>query len=159
MPNHVYIPLRTPPTWRDRLYIHSMDLTVAGIAVMFGLTVGLSLILPDFVPSRSMDKMPWPITMLISFFMGFGGILAIVGLYWRGDDASEGWARERLGWVLAAAGFFTYAISVGWSYPGSLFSWGVPFALGVGSYIRVEAIKRIEREVRRAVPPKGENSE
>lgn len=89
----------------------------------FGVLVVLSLIVPDFIPSKSMDKMPWPIVILVSGFLGAGGLLALTGLNWWGDKVSTGWAIEQLGWWMAAGGFATYSLSVSWHYPGSAFAW------------------------------------
>lgn len=151
MPNHVYHPVRNPPRWWDRLLVHPLDTTVAVVAVIFGLIVILSLFLPDFTPSKSMDKMPGPIIVLVSGFLGTGGLLALVGLNWSGDNVSTGWALEQFGWWLAAGGFATFALSVSWHYPGSMFSWGIPLALGVGSVLRAVSIIMIERGVRRTL--------
>jgi len=87
-------------------------MTVASVAVLFGALVILSLIVPDFIPSKSMDTMPWPIVILVSGFLGSGGILALAGLNWWGDNVSTGWGVEQLGWWLAAGGFVTYSLSV-----------------------------------------------
>lgn len=148
MPTHVYQPLRNPPTWRDRLLVHPLDTTVAVVSVIFGVLVALSLILPDFIPSKSMDKMPWPIVVLVAGFLGLGGGIALTGLNWWGDNVSAGWAIERFGWLLAAGGFITYALSVSWHYPSSAFAWAVPLALGLGAVIRAVSIVLIERGVR-----------
>lgn len=151
MPTHVYQPLRNPPSWRDRLLVHPMDTAVASIAVCFGLLVAMSLLLPDFIPSKSMDKMPWAVVLLVSGFLGTGGLLALVGLNYRGEDVSNGWALERFGWLLAGGGFLTYAISVSWHYTPSVFSWLIPALLGMGSCLRVLSIVRIEKATRRTI--------
>lgn len=151
MPTHVYKPLRNPPNWWDRLLVHPMDTTAAVVAVFFGALVALSLVLPEFIPSKSMDKMPWPVVILVSGFLGTGGGIALTGLNWWGDNVSTGWALERCGWLLAAGGFVTYSISVSWHYPESIFSWLIPAALGLGSAIRFLSILYIERGVRRTL--------
>lgn len=151
MPTHVFQPTRNPPRWWDRLLVHPLDTTVAAVAVLFGVLVVLSLIVPDFIPSKSMDKMPWPIVVLVSGFLGTGGLLSLTGLNWWGDKVSTGWAVEQFGWWLAAGGFATYSISVAWHYPESAFAWGVPLALGIGAVVRAVSIIMIERSVRRTL--------
>lgn len=151
MPTHVYQPLRNPPNWRDRLLVHPLDTTVAVVAVFFGVLVALSLFVDEFIPSQSMDKMPWPVVVLVGAFLGAGGLLALVGLNWWGDTVSRRWALERFGWLLATGGFTTYAISVSWHYPGSLFSWCVPLALAAGCLLRFVSIVRIEKSVRQTL--------
>lgn len=151
MPTHVYQPHRNPPTWWDRLMVHPFDSTAAFIALLFGAFVALSLLVPEFVPSKSMDKMPWPVVVLVSGFLGTGGAVAMTGLNWWGDNVSTGWALERCGWLLAAGGFITYSISVSWHYPESVFAWAIPLALGLGSAIRALSIVFIERSTRRTL--------
>lgn len=153
MPTHVYQPLRNPPTWRDRLLVHPMDTTVGVVSIFFGVLVALSLVWPEFTPSKSMDRMPWSVVILVGGFLGTGGAMAVVGLNWWGDKVSFGWLLERFGWLLSAAGFATYAISVSWHYPGSLFSWGIPLALGAGALLRWYSIGRIEKSVRQTLAP------
>lgn len=149
MPTHVYQPSRNPPRWGDRLMVHPLDSTAAFIALLFGAFVALSLLVPEFIPSKSMDKMPWPVVVLVSGFLGAGGAVAVTGLNWWGDNVSTGWALERFGWLLASGGFITYSLSVSWHYPESLFAWVIPLALGLGSALRALSILLIERGVRR----------
>ncbi len=151
MPTHVFHPARNPPSWWDRILVHPFDMTAGLVAVIFGVLMILSLSMPDFTPSNSMDKMPWPIIVLVSGFLGTGGLLALIGLNWRGDNVSTGWGLEQFGWWLAAGGFATYSITVSWHYPGSLFSWGIPLALSAGSAARAISIIMIERGVRRTL--------
>ena len=148
MPTHVFQPSRNPPRWWDRLLVHPLDTTVAVIAVLFGVLMVLSLIAPEYTPSKSMDRMPWPVAILVSGFLGTGGVMALAGLNWFGDNVSTGWKLEQFGWWLAAGGFATYAISVSWHYPESQFSWGVPLFLGIGATVRAISIVMIERSVR-----------
>lgn len=148
MPTHVFQPVRNPPRWTDRLFVHPFDMAVAVVAIVFGVLVAMSLIVPDFIPSKSMDRMPWYLVILVSGFLGTGGVLALVGLNWNGDNVSRGWGVEQFGWWLAAGGFGTYSLSVVWHYPGSAFAWAVPLALGIGAILRAVSVILIERGVR-----------
>lgn len=157
MPTHVYQPHRNPPTWLDRLLVHPMDTIVALIALVFGALVAVSLAFPGFIPSLSMDRMPTLAVVPVSATLFSGGFLSLVGLNWQGEDVSKGWALERFGWLLAAGGFVTYAISVSWHYPTSAFSWGLPLLLGSGCILRIWSIALIERSMRRTIAKvKGE---
>ena len=149
MPDHVYQPQRNPPTWGDRLMVHPLDSAAAFIALLFGVFVALSLLVPEFIPSKSMDKMPWPVVVLVSGLLGTGGGVAATGLNWWGDNVSTGWKLEYAGWLSASGGFITYAISVSWHYPESLFAWVIPLALGVGSALRALSVILIMRSVGR----------
>ena len=151
MPTHVYHPTNTPPTLWDRLLVHPLDNAVAFLAVMFGLTSGVSILLPGFIPSASMDQMIWPVVVAVAVFLMAGGVLGLTGLHWSGDTVSDGWALERLGWLLSAAGFLVYAISVGFSYANSLYAWGVPLGLSLGCALRVWSVVKIERGTRQLI--------
>lgn len=151
MPTHVYQPTLNPPSWRDRLLVHPLDSTVALVAILFAVLVCLSLLLPEFIPSKSMDRMPWWIVVAVSGFLGTGGLLAIIGLNWQGDSVSKGWALERLGWALAAGGFATYAITVCSHYPASVFSWAIPLSLSFGAALRFWSVALIEKGMRHSI--------
>lgn len=157
MPTHVYQPARTPPSWWDRLLVHPMDTTVAVVSLAFGVVMAMSLLLDGFVPSKSMDQMPVPVVALVAGFLVAGGVLSLTGLNWWGDDVSHGWALERFGWLLVVGGFSTYAISVAWYYPGSIFAWGVPLILTLGGLLRFWSVVKIERATRLTIAEvKGE---
>lgn len=151
MPTHVFQPLRNPPSWWDRVLVHPMEMMIAATAIIFGVLVALSLVAPDFIPSKSMDRMPWPVVILTSGFIGTGGTLALLGLNWVGDKVSLGWALERFGWLLVLAGFISYSLSVVWFYPRSVFSWLIPALLGIAALLRWWSILRIERATRQTI--------
>lgn len=151
MPTHVYHPTNNPPTLWDRILVHPLDNTVALLAVMFGLTSGVSLMHPGFIPSASMEEMAWPVVSLVAVFLLGGGVVGLVGLHWQGDTVSDGWALERLGWLLSFAGLLVYAISVGASYPNSLYAWGVPLGLSLGCALRVWSVVKIEQSTRQLI--------
>ena len=151
MPTHVYQPTHTPPTWRDRILVHPLDTIVAGGAILLSVLVLISVLVPGFIPSQSMDRMPLFIVVAVSGFLGTGGLLALIGLNWQGDSVSKGWAIERLGWLLAAGGFATYAITVYWHYPHSVFSWIFPLILAIGATTRCWSVALIERDMRHSI--------
>lgn len=151
MPTHVYKPVHSPPSWWDRLLVHPMDTTVAVVSILFGVLVTLSLSVPSFTPSNSLASMPLFIGILLAVFFTSGGVLVLTGLNWWGDVVSFGWALERFGWLLSVGGFVTYAISVSWHFPGSVFAWGVPLALGLGGLLRFWSIVKIEQSTRSTI--------
>lgn len=151
MPTHVYHPLNSPPTWWDRVLVHPLDNTVAAISILFGLTCTAALIYPGFIPSTAMDGMPWGLVCIVAAFLALGGVLELIGLHWTGDVVSHGWALERFGWLLSLGGFATYAVSVFYYYPNSLYSWGVPASLGLGCLLRFWSVVQIERSTRRLI--------
>lgn len=73
----MYQPLKNPPTWRDRLLVHLLGTMVAVVVVFFGIFVALSLFIDELIPSRSMDKVPWPVIVLVGVFLGPGGTLRV----------------------------------------------------------------------------------
>lgn len=151
MPTHVYHPTRSPASWWDRLLVHPIDSAVALLAVMFGALAALSMVTGGFTPSKSLDSMPTIVVWLFALFLVTGGVLALLGLNWPGEDVSTGWALERFGWLLSFGGFTVYTISVCWHYPGSIFSWLVPGVIAIGCLLRFRSLVLIERSVRRAV--------
>lgn len=151
MPTHVYKPVHSPPSWWDRLLVHPMDTTVAVVSILFGALITLSLAVPSFTASPSLDSMPTFVGILLAVFLASGGALTLVGLNWTGDVVSHGWALERFGWLLSVGGFVTYAISVCRYFPESLFSWGVPLSLGLGGLLRVWSLVKIEQATRSTI--------
>lgn len=151
MPTHVFQPSRNPPTWWDRLLVHPLDTTVAFISVVFGTIVILSALIPVFVPSKSIDKFPFWVAVAVAVFLVAGGLLAVIGLNWPGDEVDHGWALERFGWMLSSGGLITYALTVAYSYIGSVFSWGIPLMLGIGCVIRVISVQKIEETTRKDI--------
>lgn len=131
--------------------VHPLDNSVALLSILFGLTAAFALIAPGFIPSASMDLMPSVIVAVVSVFLAAGGLLEFLGLHWAGDVVSHGWALERFGWLLSLGGFVTYAVSVSWHYPHSLYSWGVPLVLGLGCLLRFWSVVKIERSTRRLI--------
>lgn len=150
MPTHVYPP-NDPDnvTWQDRLLVHPMESTVGALSVLFGVLVALSLAIPPFDPSSSLEQLPTWVNLAVGLFLGVGGGLAMLGVYWWGDKVSLGWALERVGWSISGAGFATYGISVSWLYINSIFSWTFPLVLAAGCGVRFISVFRIERKVRR----------
>lgn len=151
MPTHVYKPTRYPPNWWDRLMVHPLDTTVAVVALMFALLLGLGACIPDFQPSASVEELSAVGGIILALAFAAAGVLVLVGLNWHGEEVSKGWALERFGWLLVAGGFIGYAISVCVYRPDSLFSWGVPLALSIGALLRFWSIVLIERTTRRTL--------
>lgn len=151
MPTHVYHPTRVPPSLWDRILVHPLDNTASVISVLFGMTAVGALLFPGFIPSASMDQMPDLLVVTVSVFLVVGGLLELFGLHWWGDVVSQGWALERTGWLLSFGGFVTYAVSVSWHYPHSLYAWGVPLMLGMGCLLRFWSVVKIERSTRRMI--------
>lgn len=90
-------------------------------------------------------------TGAVSAFWTVGGILAIVGIFWFGDNVSTGWELERLGWILSAGGLLVYGVSTLWHYPESIYSWMTPTLLGLGGLLRFLSVYLIERHTRRVI--------
>lgn len=161
MPDH----LRFPPdpehvTLRDRFYIHPMEFMTAIGSTLFGLCVVLSLIIPEFSPSRSMDRMPWYVVIGVGVLLGAGGAAAMVGLHWKNTaEVVKGWALERLGWMLTILGYFTYAATVSWHYPASMFAWGVPLFIAASAGLRVRTLALIKREARKRDTGAGDTTD
>lgn len=151
MPTHVYKPVHDLPSWWDRLLVHPLDTTGAVVAFTFGLVVSASMAIPAFVPSKSLAVVPAGLVILVGVFLVAGGALALIGLYWSGDEVSHGWALERFGWLLNFGGLVTYAASVFGYNTSSIFAWTVPLLLGVGGLLRFWSLVQIERATRSTI--------
>lgn len=151
MPTHVYKPIRNPPHWWERVLIHPFENVFGAGSAFFALIVTAALLCESFIPSVSMDKMPLAVAILAATLSGAGGLLALVGLHWTGDSVSKGWILERSGWLAVIGGLATFAISVAWHYPGSVFSWGFPAVGAAGALLRFFSILMIERDTRRTL--------
>lgn len=154
MPTHVYTP-KDPEhvTKLDRLYVHPAEMAGAVGAALFGGAVLVSLYYPHFVPSPSLERMPWAITLVVGIFQVAGGVLAFRGLNWADDtNVAKGWDLEKLGWWLTIVGYTSYALTVSWYFRESLFAWGVFLFLAAAAALRVRVLHLIKREARRCKP-------
>lgn len=149
MPTHVYQPPQ-PVTWLGRLLVHPLDTAVAVIAVSMSAVITLSLIFPEFIPSSTLERMPAVISILAAALLGGGGVAAIIGLNWTGDNISTGWELERWSWLAAAGGFITFGISASYQYKDSVFLWLPPMILALGAVLRAASVFLIELGVRRS---------
>lgn len=151
MPTHVYIPRHTRLTWYDRVLVHPMDNAVAVLAAVFGFTMLVALARQGFNPSASMLRLPHLVAAVVAVCCAAGGVLSLLGLHWRGETVSRGWAIERAGWLCITGGLAAYGISVGWNFPGSLYSWLVPALLALGAFLRFISLILLERNTRQTL--------
>lgn len=151
MPTHVYQPSHTPPKWWDRALVHPLDSTVAVLSGAYGLLALFSVVLPGFTPSNSMGFLPAVLALAVGAFWLGGGVLALLGIFWYGDNVSTGWALERFGWALASSGLLVYAGATVYFYPSSIYSWLTPTLLGAGGMVRLLSVYLIERNTRRVL--------
>lgn len=151
MPAHVYKPLKDPPALWERILVHPLETTVLVAALVVGALVVASLAPGSFTPSQALKELPLVVVITVSTLLLVGAWLGTVGLFWVGDTVSTGWELERWGWILLCGGFQTYAGSVIILYPHSVFSWGLPAALGLGCFLRFVSVLLLERNTRRMI--------
>lgn len=151
MPAHVYKPLKDPPSLGERILVHPLETTVLVTAMVVGALIAASMAPGTFTPSSALEELPVAVVITVATLLLVGAWLGTVGLFWVGDTVSTGWELERWGWLLLAGGFLTYAGSVISLYPHSVFSWGIPTALGFGCLLRFVSVLLLERNTRRMI--------
>lgn len=149
MPTHVYHPSRNPPRFIDRLLVHPFDNIIATLSILYGVLLLLAGFWGGEGPSPSFDQVPDWLAILVGAFATSGGVLALTGLHWSGNDVSRGWAFEKFGWILALAAFTSYVIAVLYVFPGSVLAWATPACLALGMGLRLVSLVLIERNERR----------
>lgn len=151
MPSHVYIPVRNPPRWYDRVMVHPFDNAVGVLCILFGAVMLLALTVEDYHPSSSLLRMPQWIGFAVSASISVGGVLSLLGLHWTGESVSRGWHLERFGWLGVAAGLGGYGVAILFHFPGSTTSWLIPLVLTVAAFLRFLSLVFIERNTRRTL--------
>jgi hypothetical protein len=149
MPTHVYIPIRTPPRWYDRVMVHPFDNAVGLLCVLFGALMAVAFASSGgYNPSSSMMRLPAHIGFVVSACLALGGVLSLVGLHWTGETVSRGWHIERTGWMLVTAGLAGHAIAVAYFFPSATASWLTPGILSAAALLRFLSLFLIERNTR-----------
>lgn len=151
MPSHVYIPVRNPPRWYDRVMVHPFDNAVGVLCILFGSVMLLALTVEDYHPSSSLLRMPQWIGFAVSASISVGGILSLTGLHWTGETVSRGWHIERFGWLGVAAGLGGYGVAILFHFPGATTSWLIPLVLAFAAFVRFLSLVLIERNTRRTL--------
>lgn len=150
MPTGSYRTLNEPPQFIDRILAHPYENTLLVLFTGFGLFIFGQTAGDQIVVSPAVHRLlPDVLATVMALLTLLGVALAFVGLHWRGDTVSKGWAYERLGLSLIAAAGAAYAISVIYIFPASLMSWGFPLAMALASALRIVALVVMERRTRR----------
>lgn len=143
-----FVPSHDPPLWWERCLGNPIIL-VAFWSVLVASQVLVDPWLPGFQPSPSLGEVPRWTAVSLATTIGLGGAGAIVGLLNSWENRSRAWALERSGWLLSAVGWIAYAVVVIQGFPGSTISWGSALVLSAIGWIRITALKLMERRTRR----------
>lgn len=150
MPTSSYSTLNEPPRFIDRILTHPYENTLLILFLAFGVSIFGQTAGDQIVVSPAVHQLlPDVLATFMAVLSLVGVALAFVGLHWRGDTISKGWAYERLGLSFVAAAGVAYAISVGYIFPASLMSWGFPLVVAFASALRIGALVAMERRTRR----------
>lgn len=151
MPTGSYRTLNEPPRFIDRLLAHPYENTLLLLFAGFGISIFGQAIGDQIVVSPAVHQLlPDVLATFMALLSLVGVALAFVGLHWRGDTVSKGWAYERLGLSFVAAAGVAYAVSVVYIFPASLMSWGFPLAVAFASTLRIVALVVTEKCTRRS---------
>ena len=151
MPTSSYSTFNDPPNFFDRILAHPYENILLVLFAGFGISIFGQAIGDQIVVSPAVHQLlPDILATLMAALSLVGVALAFVGLHWRGDTVSKGWAYERLGLSFVAATGVGYAVAVGYIFPSSLMSWGFPLAVAFASTLRIVALVVMERRTRRS---------
>ncbi|WP_145000709.1 hypothetical protein [Kocuria rhizophila] len=143
-----FVPSHDPPLWWERCLGNPIVL-VAVWSVIAAAQVLADPWLPGFQPSPSLGELPRWTAASLAATIGLGGVGAIVGLLNSWENRSRAWALERSGWLLSAVGWIAYAVVVLQGFPGSTISWGTALVLSAIGWLRITALRLMERRTRR----------
>ena len=149
MPAHLYRPRHDPPTIRDRVLIHSSDAGLAGLLTTpVAVLVLITPLLPGYEPSNTLERLPAILSLAMAVMLGAGGVLATLGLFWRGHVVSTGWTLEQIGWWFVAGGWGGFAYMAFVKSPFTTISWYIPAVLSLLALTRAVVVFLIERDTR-----------
>ena len=146
MPQHVYLPIRNPPNWWDRVLVHPLAHAIAVIDTVFGALMTLAYPITGQVPSPAFNNVPWWLNFGAGAFLLLGGALVVVGIHWVGTNVSTGWKAELGGWTLTTGGLA--AVAIAFAAGTSPAAWLIPGILTLGSLIRWWALSLIIKTAR-----------
>ena len=149
MPGHVPRPRHNPPNMVDRLEIHTADTGIAALLTTpVAIMVLLTPFLPGYEPSNSLSTMSAVLSLCMAGMLGVGGILATLGLFWKGRVVSIGWTLEQCGWLFIAGGWGGFGYMAWDRSPWTIIAWYIPCVLALIALARVLVVARIERDTR-----------
>lgn len=146
MPNRIYRG-NHPPTLLDHVLSHPWELAVSALSVTVGAMSMLATIAGK-ATSPSVDQLPDILVVALAAMLIVGGAWTARGLFDNDTDLMVGYRHERTGLVFTGTAWSIYACTVFAAFPGSVNSWSLGAALGIGSALRVAATERELRKMR-----------
>jgi hypothetical protein len=150
MPLHSYTTTNRPPTNTDHLLAHPYSIPLAVWQTIAGAVVLLTT-LTGIVVSASVARLPETLIATVGVLLIAGGTMILVGLLDDDNNLLKGWRTERTGLILSATAWLTYSTTLLLSYPGSVLSWSLGFAVAAMHSIRLRATQLEERKTRRSM--------
>lgn len=154
MPSHVPQPVNDPPSFFDRLRIHSSDVWLAVLAITVGVVVTVGR-LSRVMTSTSLSSLDDWLPIALAAVMVVGGLVAVTGLLWTGRTESRGWTLEQSGWWMVASAWAGYAIAVVSSPTGTIAGVAISSVLAAAAACRALVVAGIERRRRRETGTDG----
>lgn len=158
MPLRVYNrSARKPPTLLDHGLAHPFEIVIA----VFGCFIGLCLTIAQmldifglghhwFVVNPELEMIDDHLALAYGLALTVGSVFMLNGLLDDKDDLMIGWARERMGLLIATGGWSSIAFTIVTLQHNRVFAWGLSLSVAVGCMVRFAATRIEERRTRRA---------
>lgn len=156
MPMRVYHrSTRTPPRAIDHLLAHPFEIVIATFGVFIGVCLmisqGLDISTGDhgwFVVNPELERIDDWLAAAYGAALVAGSSLVLHGLFDDNDDLMIGWARERMGLVIAAGGWASISATIVMLQPNRMFAWGLSLSVAASCLVRYVATRIEERRTR-----------
>lgn len=133
------------------IYVFPLYWIVAGILDLVALISDRS----EILNSPSLSNLPDPIEFTIAIFFVLSGVLIILPMLIHPDNLAIEWAAEKVGWILGASAWGSYAVVVLSNNPHAVLSWGSGLTIAVASVFRINGLRNLEGSIRADVEKNG----
>jgi len=143
-----------PPSPWDHILSHPAEVAIAlWWAALGGLLILSRMV--DVEVSRAMDMLPLPLGLALAGAVGGGGLVTLAGIMWPGTHVTTAWAVERVGLILAIAGWLAYLTSLIIGGEPPIVTTVMVVIMIVAAGLRLVALHDMERDTRTAVETVG----
>jgi len=148
VPDRSYTPLNDPPTRMDHFKAHPEWTILSVVSIIVGSLVISAVIIPDFVPSRSVEALALRPSLSIGLFLVLGGACTWWGAITTHAQMRMVWNTLRSGLLALGFGWAGYAASVIATYPESVIPWLTSLGLSAAWFVSFWVARRGESYLR-----------